>query len=407
LLHEILIIKSNLKNMKKSILILITFVAVVAVVSTGCKREGCTDPLANNYDEKAKDDDGSCSYDPITMDHNDWKGDITAEITLDASKVWKLSGLIKVKDGGKLTIPAGTKIEGVGGTSSAIIVEQGGKIFVNGTAAAPVVMTSGLATKARGDWGGLVICGKAPCNSGGGMSEVGDVPYGGTIANDNSGTIRYLRIEYSGAAFNSEKEYNGFSLFGVGNGTTVEYVQIYQCADDPIEFYGGTVHANYIVSVNGEDDMFDWTEGWTGGGQYWYGVITEPGIGNRGFEADNWETDNNATPYANPTISNVTLIGNNLGGNEPQGMELRRGTKGIIDNVVLKNWKIGVRVSGTDSQGFLNGDLKVTNVRFIDCETNISVGTGDPAGITENPAATGAGNADGIPTWAQGWTVGL
>jgi hypothetical protein len=102
-------------------------------------------------------------------------------------------------------------------------------------------MTSGLATKARGDWGGLVICGKAPCNSGGGMSEVGDVPYGGTIANDNSGTIRYLRIEYSGAAFNSEKEYNGFSLFGVGNGTTVEYVQIYECADDPIEFYGGTV----------------------------------------------------------------------------------------------------------------------------------------------------------------------
>jgi hypothetical protein len=111
LLHEILIIKSNLKNMKKSILILITFVAVVAVVSTGCKREGCTDPLANNYDEKAKDDDGSCSYDPITMDHNDWKGDITAEITLDASKVWKLSGLIKVKDGGKLTIPAGTELK--------------------------------------------------------------------------------------------------------------------------------------------------------------------------------------------------------------------------------------------------------------------------------------------------------
>jgi len=406
LLHEILIIKSKLKIMKKSILILITFVALVAVVSTGCKREGCTDPLANNYDEKAKDDDGSCLYDAITMDHNDWKGDITAEITLDASKVWKLTGLIKVKDGGKLTIPAGTKIEGVGGTSSAIIVEQGGKIFVNGTAAAPVVMTSGLATKARGDWGGLVICGKAPCNSGGGMSEVGDVPYGGTIANDNSGTIRYLRIEYSGAAFNSEKEYNGFSLFGVGSGTTIEYVQIYENADDGIEFYGGTVVANYIIVKNVEDDMFDWTEGWTGGGQNWLG-INAAGYGNRGIEADNWETDNNATPYSKPTITNLTLIGSGDQGNEPQGMELRRGTKGIIDNVVLKDWKIGIRVSGTDSQGFLNGDLKVTNVRFINCDTNINVGTGDANGITENPAATGAGNADGIPAWAQGWTIGL
>ncbi len=393
--------------MKKTMILMVVILASLAVVTTGCKKEGCTDPTANNYDEKAKDDDGSCTYDLPAVDPDDFKGDITGDVSLVATETYKLTGLVKIKDGGKLTIPAGTRIEATGGTSSAIIVEQGGQIFVNGTAASPVIMTSGLASPSRGDWGGLVICGKAPCNSGGGMSEVGDVPYGGSVANDNSGTIRYLRIEYSGAAFNSEKEYNGFSLFGVGSGTTIEYVQIHECADDPIEFYGGTVHANYIVSSNGEDDMFDWTEGWTGGGQYWYGVITEAGVGNRGFEADNWETDNNATPYANPTISNVTLIGNNLTGNEPQGMELRRGTKGNINNVVLKNWVTGVRVSGDVSQGFLNGDLKVTNVRFIDCATNVSVGTGDPAGITENPAATGAGNGDGVPTWAQGWTIGL
>jgi len=396
-----------MKNMKKTTVILVAFMALAAVLTTSCKREGCTDENAKNYDEKAKEDDGSCVYDNI-LDPNDWKGDITGSVTLDATKVYKLSGLIKVKNGGKLTIPAGTRIEGVGGTSSAIIVEQGGQIFVNGTAAAPVVMTSGLANPSRGDWGGLVICGKAPCNSGGGMSEVGDVPYGGSIANDNSGSVKYLRIEYSGAAFNSEKEYNGFSLFGVGSGTTIEYVQIHENADDGIEFYGGTVSASYIVVSNVEDDMFDWTEGWAPATPClnWYGK-NAAGFGNRGIEADNWETNNSATPFSNPVIKNLTLIGSGDQGNEPQGIELRRGTKGNIDNVVLKNWKIGVRVSGDISQGFLNNDLKVTNVRFINCDQNISVGTGDANGITENPNATGAGNADGVPAWAQGWTIGL
>jgi hypothetical protein len=377
------------RNLLKEVLIAIIVFTGIALLNTGCEKE-------NNNDPNPPDN-------PL-----DWKGNVTENLTLDASKVYKLSGQVRVKENAELTIPAGTRIEGIGGTSAAIIVEQGGKIFINGTASQPVVMTSGLNNPQRGDWGGFVICGRAPKNSGlSGMSEVGDVPYGGNIANDNSGSIRYLRIEYSGAAFNDEKEYNGFSLFGVGSGTLVEYVQIHECGDDPIEFYGGTVHANYIVSSNGEDDMFDWTEGWTGGGQYWYGIITEPNLGNRGFEADNWETNNTATPFANPTISNVTLIGNNLNGQEPQGMELRRGTKGTINNVVLKNWKIGIRVSGTDSQGFLGNDLKVTNVKFIDCETNISVGTGNAAGITTNENATGAGNGAGVPTWAQGWTVGL
>jgi hypothetical protein len=395
----------NELKMKKTLMLMVAILAVVTIITPGCKREGCTDPLASNYDDKAKKDDGSCTY-GSNINPDDFKGDITGSETLDPSKIYKLTGLVKVKDGGKLTIPAGTVIEGVGGTSAAIIVEQGGQIFVNGTATNPVVMTSGLATKSRGDWGGLVICGRATCNSGGGMSEVGDVPYGGTVDNDNSGVIRYLRIEYSGAAFNSEKEYNGFSLFGVGSGTTVEYVQIFENADDGIEFYGGAVNANYLVVTNVEDDLFDWTEGWTGTGNFWYGKNAS-GYGNRGIEADNWETNNSATPFSNPTINNLTLIGSGDQGNEPQGIELRRGTKGKLDNVVLKNWKIGVRVSGDISQGFLNGDLKVTNVNFIDCTTNINVGTGDASGITENPNATGAGNGTNVPTWAQGWTVGL
>jgi len=378
-------------NLKKTLFATTLFMAIFALALTSCKKDKDPDP------------------DPTpVINHNDWKGNITTDVTLDAANIYKLTGMVYVKDGGKLRIPAGTRIEGMGGTSSAIIVEQGGQIFVNGTATNPVVMTSGLANPSRGDWGGLVICGRATCNSGGGMSEVGDVPYGGNIDNDNSGTIRYLRIEWSGAAFNSEKEYNGFSLFGVGSGTTIEYVQIHENADDGIEFYGGTVSASYIVVTNAEDDMFDWTEGWVPATpcNYWYGK-NAAGFGNRGIEADNWETNNTATPFANPTINNITLIGSGDQGPEPQGMELRRGTKGTLNNVVLKDWKIGIRVSGTDSQGFLGGDLKVTNVKFINCDTNISAGTGDASSITVNESATGAGNGVDVPTWAQGWTVGL
>lgn len=372
------------------------FIALFAIIGTSCK----------------PDDNG----DENIIDHNDWKGDISESVSLDASKVYKLSGLVKVKEGATLTVPAGTRIEGVGGTSAAIIVEQGAKININGTASSPVIMTSGLNNPSRGDWGGLVICGRATCNSGGGMSEVGDVAYGGNNDSDNSGTIRYLRIEYSGAAFNSEKEYNGLSLFGVGNATTIEYVQIYENADDGIEFYGGTVTANHLVSSKIEDDLFDWTEGWRGGGQNWFG-LNNGEFGNRGMECDNWSSDFAATPTANPTISNVTLIGSGDQGAEPQALMLRAGTKGSIDNIVVKNWKTGIEVRSDESiANISDNSLKITNIKFVDTPTSLVVKDSNDdvvtdeshnAIYTENENATGAGNGINVPSWAQGWTIGL
>lgn len=372
------------------------FIALFAIIGTSCK----------------PDDNG----DENIIDHNDWKGDISESVSLDASKVYKLSGLVKVKEGATLTVPAGTRIEGVGGTSAAIIVEQGAKININGTASSPVIMTSGLNNPSRGDWGGLVICGRATCNSGGGMSEVGDVAYGGNNDSDNSGTIRYLRIEYSGAAFNSEKEYNGLSLFGVGNATTIEYVQIYENADDGIEFYGGTVTANHLVSSKIEDDLFDWTEGWRGDGQNWFG-LNNGGFGNRGMECDNWSSDFAASPRANPTISNVTLIGSGDQGAEPQALMLRAGTKGSIDNIVIKNWKTGIEVRSDESiANISDNSLKITNIKFVDTPTSLVVKDSNDdvvtdeshnAIYTENENATGAGNGINVPSWAQGWTIGL
>ncbi|WP_408040044.1 hypothetical protein, partial [Tenacibaculum amylolyticum] len=233
-------------------------------------------------------------------------GEVTGNVTLNASIEYKLTSAFVVKDGGKLTIPAGTTIKATGGTSAYIAVAQGGQIFVEGTASNPVIMTSGAASPAPKDWGGLVVCGKAPTNIGAvATSEVAGLTYGGSTTDDNSGSIRYLRIEYTGATFNSSKEFNGLSLFGVGNGTTVEYVQSFEGGDDGIEFFGGTVNGRYLVATNSGDDSIDFADGWAGTGEYWY----ISGSAKAGIEGSNNGNDGNATPVTNATLSNITVVG--------------------------------------------------------------------------------------------------
>ena len=144
-----------------------------------------------------------------------------------------------------------------------MLFRSGGKIEAVGTEDSPIVFTSGTASPARGDWGGIILCGKAPINKGTtATAEVGDVLYGGTDATDNSGTLKYVRVEYTGNAINTEKEHNGFSFNGIGNGTTLEYLQAYMGGDDGFEFFGGTVNASFLVSTGSKDDSFDWTYGW-------------------------------------------------------------------------------------------------------------------------------------------------
>lgn len=389
--------------MKKSLVKLLGLSLIIATTFTSC----------SNDDDKTTDPSSTFQLNP-----SDFRGDINdGEVILNAGTVYKLTGALIVKDGAKLTIPAGTVIEGTVGTSY-IAVAQGGQIFVNGTASNPVVMTSDKAVKAPGQWGGLVICGKAPINKGVSASaEVSELTYGGTIANDNSGSIRYLRLEYTGFAYNSEKEFNGLSLFGVGNGTTIEYVQLHAGSDDGVEFFGGTVNTKYIVSNYNEDDQFDWTEGWNGTNEFWFGKLGL-GRGNRGIEADNNSNNHLASPISNPTISNLTLIGLGDQGSESQALKLRVGTKAIFNNVVLSNFLRGFDVQHDESIGYVNANpqtLKATNVMFDNIPT-LTRGTPTASGaplvdvssiFTENNAATGAGNGTGIPTWAQGWTTGL
>ena len=391
--------------MKKSIVKLLGILTIAGGLFTSCS---------------SSSDNGPSST--FVVDADDFKGTINdGEVVLNSGTVYNLTGAIKVADGATLTIPAGTVIEATGGTSSYIAVAQGGKINVNGTVSNPVIMTSGNATQAPGDWGGLVICGKAPINtvSGGtstAQSEVADLTYGGTIANDNSGSIRYLRLEYTGANFSSVKEFNGVSLFGVGSGTTFEYVQCYHGSDDGFEFFGGTVNTSNLVSYGNEDDQFDWTEGWNGTNTNWYGKIAF-GKGNRGIEADNYELGFANTPVSNPTITNLTLVGPGSTADaaiytENNGFKLRRGTRGVFANVHVSAWKEGFNVEHDETIAGVGIDLEATNVTFVDIATNTkgkdtSGATVDVTDVATEGAATGAGNGALAPTWATGWTLGL
>ncbi|WP_396141409.1 hypothetical protein [Flavobacterium sp.] len=369
------------------------------------------------------DNDTTFELDPLNFEGTIADG----EVVLNSGTVYKLTGALIVADGATLTIPAGTRIEGVGGTASYIAVAQGGKININGTASNPVIMTSGLAVKAPGDWGGLVICGKAPINrvTGGAstaQSEVAELTYGGTTAADNSGSIRYLRLEYCGAAFNSEKEFNGLSLFGVGSGTTVEFVQTFHGADDGFEFFGGTVNTSNLVAFGNEDDQFDWTEGWNGTNTNWYGKISF-GKGNRGIEADNFELGFANTPLSNPTINNITLVGPGSTAAsatfpENDALKLRRGTRGIFSNVHITGFADAFDVEHDECIAAVTaGTLDAANVTFVDVTRKstgrttavppaTSGGSADVSAVfAETTTATGAGSGASIPTWATGWTL--
>ena len=371
-------------------------------------------------------DDNSNSGNPssFVLDRNNLQGNINDGEVILESGTYKLTGKLVVNNSAKLTIKPGVIIEATALIPNQfeevryIAINQGAQIDVQGTATSPVVMTS--AEKKPGAWGGLVLCGKAPINKGTtATAEVSELTYGGTDANDNSGSIKYLRIEYSGYSYSSEKEFNGLSLFGVGKGTTIEYVQAYEGSDDGFEWFGGTVDAKYLVVVNKDqvnvgDDLFDWTEGWNGTGENWYGIRTN--AGNRGVEADNNSSNHMASPISFPTIKNLTLVGfgTNDTSAESQAFKFRVGTKGKFDNVVIKGWKTGFDVQHNESVGYVGtGDLKATRVKFEEVTTKAKGTNSDGSAtnvdaiFTEDNTANGAGNGSAAPTWALGWTRGL
>lgn len=300
----------------------------------------------------------SCSDDEDTAQSNqpttaDLHGEYTSDLVLEANQSYTLSGGVHIKSGARLVIPEGVTITAVDDdTPDYILIEQGARIEANGTATNPIVMTSQL--KEAGAWGGIHICGRAHTNAEGGIgrSEIGNATYGGNDDNDNSGTLRYVRLEYTGFALDEEHEANGISFYGVGNGTTVEYCQAYKGSDDGFEFFGGSVNVRNMVATSCSDDSFDWTEGWNGKAQFL--VAYQENESTLGYdcdclmECDNNGDNNQATPVAHPVIANVTLIGND---GDAQGVRLREGTEVELYNAIItgKALPLTVESAGTEN----------------------------------------------------------
>ncbi len=228
-------------------------------------------------------------------------GSTSSDITLDPSVTYFLQNSFSVEDGTTLTIPAGTVIvadvEEGNETETYIVVQKGGQIDIQGTAANPVVMTSSEETP--GDWGGLVIAGDATTTEGeNAQAEVGNIIYGGVNDSDNSGNIDYLIINYAGAQIDSESQYNGLTLYAVGSDTTIDNVAILNGTDDGIEFFGGTVSATNLYLENNQDDAIDWTEGWSGTVTNAY--VLHTGDFSTAVEADGQDGE--------PTLTNITAV---------------------------------------------------------------------------------------------------
>ncbi|NDV46301.1 hypothetical protein D0T49_04520 [Paludibacter sp. 221] len=306
---------------------------------------------------------------------NNLSGSVTNIKTLDASIAYLLDGPLIVEEGGVLNIPAGTSIKAKKGFSSYILVLQGGKINVNGTAEKPVKITSNEAKPEAGDWGGLIINGRAPLAGGAiGSTEINSAyTYGGTNAADNSGSITYLILEYTGARSSADVEHNGFTLNGVGNGTKIENIYIPNGSDDGVEFFGGSVNVKNLLVVNSDDDMFDVTQGWNGTLENCYG-IWEAGYSSTESDASGVEADGNFdgnfpahTGQSDFTIKNMTIDLRLAASSDPKQqmnnvLKIRRGAKANIVNALVKGTgsvkSAGAVIDMTDKKG--NGNTAST-----------------------------------------------
>lgn len=303
------------------------------------------------------------------------EGNISSNRTLTANNSYLLRGFVRVDSLVTLTIQPGTVIFGETATQGSLIIKPGGKIEASGTKEKPIVFTSEFAKQGSsrapryGDWGGVIILGNAPINVPGGRAAIegpGDA-YGGSNPNDNSGTLRYVRIEYPGIAFSPNNEINGLTFGGVGSGTTVEYVQVSYSGDDSFEWFGGNVNCKYLIAHRGWDDDFDSDFGYSGKLQYLV-AIRDPLIADQsqsnGFESDNDGTGSSNTPLTAPTWWNVTMIGPKAASSTTvnslyrRGMHLRRNSQNKIGNAVIMGWPTGILL---DRSGTINGAINGTN----------------------------------------------
>jgi hypothetical protein len=339
-------------------------------------------------------------------------GSITADRSLSADTLYVLSGYVKVAAGATITIEPGTTI--VGDTAvlgSSLWILRGAQVDAQGTAEAPIVFTSGKpeGSRAPGDWGGLLIIGNGVINRSGevlteGPQGVTEVYSGGTDNTDNSGTLRYVRIEFAGydVSGGAGQELNSLSMYAVGSGTTLEFVQSLAGLDDGFEWWGGAVDGRFLVSYESGDEHFDWTEGYRGRNQFLIGFQStrldpapdagQPSTDPEGFEADGCngvgcDAGFDSEPFSVPVFANFTLIGTPTSVTHVEGGDvgivLRRGTGGYLTNGIIARWQgQGLSVREAETNDRLTSDsLRVVNMLFAENTANYDEDGGDNFGF--------------------------
>lgn len=386
------------------------------------------------------------------------RGPITANCTLRTGQTYVLSGYVKVQNGATMTIEPGTRIVGDTATpGSSLWILRGARLVAEGTQSAPIVFTSARAAGNRrpGDWGGIVIVGNGRINrtanpvlTEGGAAGIAENYAGGTNDADNSGSLRYVRIEFAGYDISNGngQELNGLSMYAVGSGTRLEYVETLAGLDDSFEWWGGAVDGRYLISLESGDDHFDWTEGYRGRNQFLIAyqstrLAVTPGTGTlstdpRGIEADGCDPNPTSapdctytggsatptgmnTPYSTPVFANLSVVGprGTVTGfpADGNGVVLRRGTGGTLDRIIIGGWP-GIGLNGrdfwTDSLR-LRDSLSVTNVVFAQNGNNYdpegATGANSrfwPSKFTTSNHRTAANVTDVIQTLPTGTSVG-
>lgn len=311
---------------------------------------------------------------------------ITSRVQLSNKKLYGLDGYVYVDEGGVLVIEPGTVIIGdTVGQNSALCVNRGGKIIAVGTRQRPIIMTSSAppGQRAPGDWGGLLLCGRARTNHPGGQAALeGGIAdanqvrgwFGGNDDDDSSGILRYLRIEFAGIAAAPNNELNGLTLGGVGRRTVIEYIHVSYANDDAIEWFGGCVNGRYLITTGCIDDDYDTDNGWSGHVQF--------GVGQRfrhradqsisqAFESDNDANGSFNKPYTTGIFSNMTLIGplqdtswtpgtgttpNTYNSRFGAGAQIRRNSRLSIINSVFLGWPRGVEIASSNTMAAAAAD---------------------------------------------------
>jgi hypothetical protein len=300
-------------------------------------------------------------------------GNINSDAVLTASKKYLLSGFVNVNEPATLTIPAGTIIYGEKDSKGTLIINRGAKINANGTKEKPIVFTSQqpVGQRGPGDWGGIIIAGRAAINVPAGTATIeggtGTVYGGGATPNndDNSGVMRYVRVEFPGIALAPDNEINGITMGGVGRGTTLEYLQVSYCGDDSYEWFGGNVNAKYLIAIRAVDDDFDVDFGFSGNVQYGF-VLRDPNVadisGSNGFESDNDNTGTFNSPRTKPIFSNVTIVGPmsdtsaSRNPNFRRGAHIRRSSQTSIYNSIIMGYPTGLLIDGSGTVNSAIGD---------------------------------------------------